>query len=255
MTRTISKKPSEYVLSNCHFTFQDDATAYETPHLVDSDCLLWASDFPHTDSTWPLSQGGPGRPHGPPHPRAAPADPPRQHGQGVPPLGLSLPLGLCSRAAGQARCRLSPDRPNRHTPPPPPPPPGWSASGGPRRVRQATPKRGEPRCRRHRREESVISGWTTCRTGVDGVRTTTGHANHLTPETGGGRRVGPGRRSRCRWSWDSAPAAGPGSTVESQRYMLSTGLGLDEEGRRGLLDGGGPAGPRSTSAWCSTAST
>ena len=21
--------------------------------MVDSDCLMWASDFPHTDSTWP----------------------------------------------------------------------------------------------------------------------------------------------------------------------------------------------------------
>jgi predicted TIM-barrel fold metal-dependent hydrolase len=56
MSRTISKQPSEYVLSNCHFTFQDDATAYENPKLVDSDCLLWASDYPHTDSTWPRSQ-------------------------------------------------------------------------------------------------------------------------------------------------------------------------------------------------------
>ncbi len=34
----------------------------------------------------------------------------------------------------------------------------------------------------------------------------------------------------------------PGSTVESQRYMLSTGLGLDEEGRRGLLAGGRAGG-------------
>jgi predicted TIM-barrel fold metal-dependent hydrolase len=56
MERTISKPPSEYVLSNCHFTFQDDATAYENSKLVDSDCLMWASDFPHTDSTYPRSQ-------------------------------------------------------------------------------------------------------------------------------------------------------------------------------------------------------
>ncbi|MEZ5410833.1 MAG: amidohydrolase family protein [Acidimicrobiales bacterium] len=55
MERTISRKPSEYVLSNCHFTFQDDATAYQNQALVDSECLMWASDFPHTDSTWPLS--------------------------------------------------------------------------------------------------------------------------------------------------------------------------------------------------------
>jgi predicted TIM-barrel fold metal-dependent hydrolase len=56
MERTISRKPSEYVLSNVHFTFQDDKTAYETSAMVDSRCLMWASDFPHTDSTWPHSQ-------------------------------------------------------------------------------------------------------------------------------------------------------------------------------------------------------
>jgi len=56
MERTISKAPSDYVLSNCHFTFQDDKTAYENPEMVDSTCLMWANDFPHTDSTWPHSQ-------------------------------------------------------------------------------------------------------------------------------------------------------------------------------------------------------
>ena len=55
MERTISKQPSEYVLSNCHFTFQDDATAYRDPIMTDSKCLMWASDYPHTDSTWPRS--------------------------------------------------------------------------------------------------------------------------------------------------------------------------------------------------------
>ncbi|MEZ5266770.1 MAG: amidohydrolase family protein [Acidimicrobiia bacterium] len=56
MQRTISRQPSEYVLSNVHFTFQDDRTAYELPSMVNSTCLMWASDFPHTDSTWPRSQ-------------------------------------------------------------------------------------------------------------------------------------------------------------------------------------------------------
>ena len=56
MQRTISKQPSDYVLSNVHFTFQDDRTAYESPLMVDSSCLMWANDFPHTDSTWPRSQ-------------------------------------------------------------------------------------------------------------------------------------------------------------------------------------------------------
>jgi uncharacterized protein len=55
MRKTISKEPSEYVLSNVHFTFQDDRTAYESAVMVDSTCLMWANDYPHTDSTWPDS--------------------------------------------------------------------------------------------------------------------------------------------------------------------------------------------------------
>src|ERR1700749_701582 len=42
-------------------------------------------------------------------------------------------------------------------------------------------------------------------------------------------------------SWDIRTGPQPGSTVENQRYMLSTGLGLGEEGRRSLM-GGGRAG-------------
>ena len=56
MQRTITRQPSDYVLSNVHFTFQDDKTAYQSPMMVDSKCLMWANDFPHTDSTWPRSQ-------------------------------------------------------------------------------------------------------------------------------------------------------------------------------------------------------
>jgi hypothetical protein len=36
--------------------FQDDWTAFQTAHLMSEGQLLWASDFPHTDSTWPHSQ-------------------------------------------------------------------------------------------------------------------------------------------------------------------------------------------------------
>lgn len=39
-------------------------------------------------------------------------------------------------------------------------------------------------------------------------------------------------------AWDIRTGRQPGATVESQRYMLSTGLGLEEEGRRGLLGTG-----------------
>lgn len=52
----LSKLPSEYIRSNVWATFQDDVTAYHTGEFVDHRHLLWASDFPHTDSTWPLSR-------------------------------------------------------------------------------------------------------------------------------------------------------------------------------------------------------
>jgi predicted TIM-barrel fold metal-dependent hydrolase len=62
LERTISRPPSSYVANNIWFTFQDDATAYQTEVLVgeralaDSGRLIWASDYPHTDSTYPRSQ-------------------------------------------------------------------------------------------------------------------------------------------------------------------------------------------------------
>ncbi|XOV85400.1 MAG: amidohydrolase family protein [bacterium] len=51
----LSKLPSEYVGSNVWATFQDDYTAFQSLHMIDYKQLLWASDFPHTDSTWPGS--------------------------------------------------------------------------------------------------------------------------------------------------------------------------------------------------------
>jgi len=52
----LSKLPSEYIRSNVWNTFQDDVTAYHSFELMDFHHLLWASDFPHTDSTWPRSR-------------------------------------------------------------------------------------------------------------------------------------------------------------------------------------------------------
>lgn len=52
----LSKLPSEYIRSNVRMTFQDDWTAFHSLHMLDEQQLLWASDFPHTDSTWPRSQ-------------------------------------------------------------------------------------------------------------------------------------------------------------------------------------------------------
>jgi len=52
----LSKLPSEYVRDNVWGTFQDDVTAYHSLYMMDYKHILWASDFPHTDSTWPRSQ-------------------------------------------------------------------------------------------------------------------------------------------------------------------------------------------------------
>lgn len=52
----LSKLPSEYIRNNVWATFQDDLTAYYSLDLMDYKHLLWASDFPHTDSTWPRSR-------------------------------------------------------------------------------------------------------------------------------------------------------------------------------------------------------
>lgn len=69
-----------------------------------------------------------------------------------------------------------------------------------------------------------------------------GTLNHLTRDkrVAAARLVTEGVSVSC--SWDIRTGRQPGATVESQRYMLSTGLGLDEEGRRGLMDGGRAGG-------------
>jgi predicted TIM-barrel fold metal-dependent hydrolase len=56
IVKGLSKLPSEYIRSNVYATFQDDLTAYHTFNLFPYEHLLWASDFPHTDSTWPKSR-------------------------------------------------------------------------------------------------------------------------------------------------------------------------------------------------------
>jgi predicted TIM-barrel fold metal-dependent hydrolase len=53
----LSKLPSEYLLENVYVTFQDDWTAFRFAQHTNWRRLLWANDFPHSDSTWPWSQG------------------------------------------------------------------------------------------------------------------------------------------------------------------------------------------------------
>jgi len=52
----LSRLPSEYFAENIYVTFQDDWTAFQTAHLMNVERLMWANDFPHSDSTWPWSQ-------------------------------------------------------------------------------------------------------------------------------------------------------------------------------------------------------
>ena len=48
--------PSDFFHRNCGVTFQDDWTASAMRSLIGVDNLLWGSDYPHQESTWPESQ-------------------------------------------------------------------------------------------------------------------------------------------------------------------------------------------------------
>jgi predicted TIM-barrel fold metal-dependent hydrolase len=53
---TLSRLPSEYFLEHVYLTFQDDWAAFRTAEIQNPARLMWANDFPHSDSTWPRSQ-------------------------------------------------------------------------------------------------------------------------------------------------------------------------------------------------------
>lgn len=53
---TLSKMPSEYFREHIYLTFQDDWVAFQMKDLCNIRRLMWANDFPHSDSTWPSSQ-------------------------------------------------------------------------------------------------------------------------------------------------------------------------------------------------------
>ena len=53
---TLTKMPSEYFRENVYTTFQDDYVAFQVKDLCNIHRLMWANDFPHSDSTWPWSQ-------------------------------------------------------------------------------------------------------------------------------------------------------------------------------------------------------
>jgi predicted TIM-barrel fold metal-dependent hydrolase len=53
---SLSKRPSEYFSQNIYTTFQDDWVAFRFADAMNWRRLMWANDFPHSDSTWPWSQ-------------------------------------------------------------------------------------------------------------------------------------------------------------------------------------------------------
>jgi predicted TIM-barrel fold metal-dependent hydrolase len=52
----LTRLPSEIFKEHIYVTFQDDWAAFQTAHLQNPERLMWANDFPHSDSTWPWSQ-------------------------------------------------------------------------------------------------------------------------------------------------------------------------------------------------------
>jgi predicted TIM-barrel fold metal-dependent hydrolase len=52
----MKRLPSEYFNENIYLTFQDDWVAFKVADMMNPRRLLWANDFPHSDSTWPRSQ-------------------------------------------------------------------------------------------------------------------------------------------------------------------------------------------------------
>ncbi len=52
----LPRMPSEYFRDNIRLTFQDDHVAFQLADMLGPHQLMWANDFPHSDSTWPWSQ-------------------------------------------------------------------------------------------------------------------------------------------------------------------------------------------------------
>ncbi|MBV8951736.1 MAG: amidohydrolase [Actinobacteria bacterium] len=52
----LTRLPSEYFAECIYVTFQDDWTAFAHADDMNWRRLMWANDFPHSDSTWPWSR-------------------------------------------------------------------------------------------------------------------------------------------------------------------------------------------------------
>lgn len=52
----MAKLPSQQFADNVYLTFQDDFVAFNSVAMMNPRRLMWANDFPHSDSTWPWSR-------------------------------------------------------------------------------------------------------------------------------------------------------------------------------------------------------
>jgi predicted TIM-barrel fold metal-dependent hydrolase len=52
----LPEPPSYYWHRNMRATFEEDELGLDLRELIGVDNLLWATDYPHPDSTWPESQ-------------------------------------------------------------------------------------------------------------------------------------------------------------------------------------------------------
>jgi predicted TIM-barrel fold metal-dependent hydrolase len=52
----VKRPPSEIFRDHVHATFQEDHIGMKIALDIGAQCLLWANDYPHTDTTWPESR-------------------------------------------------------------------------------------------------------------------------------------------------------------------------------------------------------
>jgi len=52
----LDRSPSDIFKDQVYFTFQDDKTAFLFKDHMNIERMMWANDFPHSDSTWPRSK-------------------------------------------------------------------------------------------------------------------------------------------------------------------------------------------------------
>jgi predicted TIM-barrel fold metal-dependent hydrolase len=52
----LALRPSDYVRRQCHVTFQDDPVGVHNRPFTGVDALVWGSDYPHPEGTWPNSR-------------------------------------------------------------------------------------------------------------------------------------------------------------------------------------------------------